>query len=58
MITRRGGDWRISEWVKGVNHNRLESNKTSGADDTAVCTNVEPEHWTLETYVIKRIMRW
>lgn len=43
---------------EGCEPHRLESNKTSGADDTAVCTNVEPEHWTLETYVIKRIMRW
>ena len=28
----------------------LESNKSCAAADTPVCTNVEPEYWTPETY--------
>lgn len=50
MIARWGGDWRKSGKVNGYEPHGLESNKSCAAADTPVCTNVEPEYWTPETY--------
>ena len=43
---------------EGYEPHGLESNNSCAAADTPVCTNVEPEYWTPETHIIKKIMRW
>ena len=47
------------KWMgEGYEPHGLESNNSCAAADTPVCTNVEPEYWTSETYILKKIMRW